>query len=305
MKAESALEKILQKGDFAVTCELGPPKGADSELIRKKAQILKGYCDAVNITDNQTAIVRMSSISSAVILLQEGLEPVVQITARDRNRLAIQSDVLGASALGVKNILCLSGDHQKFGNEPKAKGVYDIDSIQMINMLKIMRDEKKLLGGDSLTKEPRLFIGAAENPYADPYEFRIIRLQKKIDAGVDFIQTQAVYDVEKFKNWMKEITDLGIDKEVYILAGVIPIKSAGMARYMRDYVAGVSVPDCIVKRMEDAKQPKEEGVNIILEIIEQLKEIKGVYGIHIMAVAWEEIVPEIVNRAKLYPRPKV
>lgn len=303
MKAESNLEKILTKGEFAVTCEIGPPKGADADIVRKKAQILKGYTDAVNITDNQTAIVRMSSIVSAIILLPEGLEPIVQITARDRNRLAIQSDVLGASSLGVKNFLCLSGDHQKFGNEPKAKGVYDIDSIQMINMLKIMRDEKKLLGGDNLTKEPRIFIGAAENPYADPYEFRIIRLQKKIDAGCDFIQTQAIYDVEKFKNWMGEITDLGLDKQVYILAGVIPIKSAGMARYMRDYVAGVYVPDSIVKRMEDAKQPKEEGVNIIVEIIEELKEIKGVRGVHIMAVAWEEVVPEIVKKVKLYPRP--
>lgn len=305
MKAGSNLEKILEKGEFAVTCEVGPPKGADGEIIKKKGEILKGYVDAVNITDNQTAIVRMSSIASAIILLSQGLEPVVQMVVRDRNRLAIQSDILGVAALGIKNVLCLSGDHQKFGNQPQAKSVYDIDSLQMIQILKIMRDEKRLWAGDELTKAPEIFIGAAENPYADPYEFRVVRLKKKINAGVDFIQTQAVYDIEKFVDWMKQIRSLGLDKKVHILAGIIPIKSVGMARYMKDYVAGVSVPDGVVKRMEDAKAPKEEGVKIVLEIIEKIKKIEGVHGIHIMAVAWEEIVPVIVEKAKLLPRPRI
>ncbi len=299
----SKLEKILKEGKFAVTAELGPPKGADSKPVVEKAKLLKGFADAINITDNQTGIVRMSSIACAAILLKMGIEPVVQLTCRDRNRLALQSDVLGAAALGVKNFLCLSGDHQKFGNHPQAKNVYDIDAIQLIFALRTMRDEGRFLSGDKLSTRPSIFIGAVENPYADPFEFRAIRLQKKIMAGCDFIQTQAVFDVPKFEKWMQILASEGLSEKVYILAGVIPIKSAGMARYMRDYVSGVSVPDEIVTRMEDAKNPKEEGVKICVEIIERLKNIRNLRGIHIMAVAWEEIVPEIVQRAGLLPRP--
>ena len=299
----SRLEKVLKEGKFAVTCELGPPKGANPKPVRNKAELLRSCADAINITDNQTAIVRMSSIACATILLQLGIEPVVQLVCRDRNRLALQSDVLGAAALGVKNFLCLSGDHQKFGNHPQAKNVYDIDAIQLIFALRRMRDEGKFLSGDKLSSSPSIFIGAVENPYADPFEFRSLRLRKKILAGCDFIQTQAVFDVPKFEKWMSILRDEGISERVYILAGVIPIKSAGMARYMRDYVSGVSVPDGIVTRMENAKDPKEEGVRICIEIIQRLKKIKGVRGIHIMAVAWEEVVPQIVERAKLLPRP--
>ncbi len=288
-----------------MTGELGPPKGADAEIIKKKALYFKDSVDAVNITDNQTAIVRMSSIAAGVILSQMDIEPVIQMVCRDRNRLAIQSDILGAAALGIRNVLCLSGDHQKFGNHPQAKNVYDLDAIGLIQVLKSMRDEKKFLSGDSLTVSPQLYIGAVENPYADPYEFRVIRLAKKIEAGCDFIQTQGVFNVKKFKDWMKIVRDSGLDGKVHILAGVIPIKSAGMARYMRDYVSGVSLPDEIVSRMEDAKDPKEEGTRICVEIIEQLKEIEGIHGIHIMAVAWENIIPVMVKQAKLWPRPKI
>jgi len=247
----------------------------------------------------------MSSIACGVILTQLNLEPVIQMVCRDRNRLAIQSDILGASALGIKNVLCLSGDHQKFGNHPQAKNVYDIDAVHLIQVLKRMRDEKKLLEGDELTIEPKLYIGAVENPYADPYEFRAIRLAKKIRAGCDFIQTQGVFDVKKFEDWMRTITEQGLDRKVHVLAGIIPIKSAGMVRYMRDYVSGVSVPDEIVTRMENAKDPRREGISICLEIIEQLKEIPGLHGIHIMAVAWESVVPIIVDEAGLAPRPVV
>jgi methylenetetrahydrofolate reductase (NADPH) len=210
---------------------------------------------------------------------------------------------LGAIALGIGNILCLSGDHQKFGNHPTAKNVFDIDSIQLIQALKNMRDEKKFLCGEDISGEVPLFIGAAANPYADPFEFRLTRLAKKVRAGADFIQTQAVYDVAKFARWMKMVTDRGLDKQTHILAGVIPIRSAGMARYMRDYVSGVSVPDEIVTRMEQAKEAKEEGAKIAIELIEQLKEIPGIHGVHIMAVGWEDIVPEIVKQAGLLPRP--
>lgn len=303
MKSGSNLEKVLEGGYFAVTAEVGPPKGTSASVIQKKGELLKSCCDALNVTDNQTAIVRMSSLSGCVILKQMGLDPVMQMVVRDRNRIAIQSDVLGAIALGIRNVLCLSGDSQKFGNHPTAKGVYDIDSIQLVQTLKNMRDEKKFICGENISGEVPLYIGAVENPYADPFEFRVTRLAKKVKAGADFIQTQAVYDVNKFALWMQMIRDQGLDKQVHILAGVIPIKSVGMARYMRDNVSGVSVPDEIITRLENAKNVKEEGVNITLEIIEQLKEIDGIHGVHIMAVAWEDIVPVIAERAGLLPRP--
>jgi len=303
MKAGTNLEKVLDSDRFAVTAEAGPPKGTSATVIQRKGELLRFCCDAVNITDNQTAIVRMSSLAGCILLKQQGVDPVMQMVCRDRNRIAIQSDVLGAVALGIGNILCLSGDHQKFGNHPTAKNVFDIDSIQLIQTLKDMRDEKKFLSGEDITGEVPLFIGAVENPYADPFKFRVTRLGKKIKAGADFIQTQAVYDVAKFAKWMEMVTDQDLDKQVHILAGVIPIRSAGMARYMRDYVSGVSVPDEIVTRMEEAKTAKEEGVIIALEVIEQLKEIPGVHGIHIMAVGWEDAVPDIVERAGLLPRP--
>ncbi len=303
MKAGTNLEKVLESGMFAVTAEAGPPKGTSAAVMQRKAEVLRHCCDAANVTDNQTAIVRMSSLAGCVLLKQQGVDPVMQIVCRDRNRIAIQSDVLGAIALGIGNILCLSGDHQKFGNHPTAKNVFDIDSIQLIQTLKKMRDEKKFLCSEDISGEVPIFIGAAANPYADPFEFRLTRLAKKVKAGADFIQTQAVYDIAKFIKWMKMVVSRGLDKETHILAGVIPIKSAGMARYMRDYVSGVSVPDKIVTRMEQAKEAKEEGARIAIEIIEQLKEIPGIHGVHIMAVGWEEIVPEIVKQAGLLPRP--
>jgi methylenetetrahydrofolate reductase (NADPH) len=303
MKAGTNLEKVLESGRFAVTAEAGPPKGTSAAVVQRKAELLRYCCDAINITDNQTAIVRMSSLAGCALLKQLGAEPVMQIVCRDRNRIGIQSDVLGAVALGINNILCLSGDHQKFGNHPTAKNVFDIDSIQLIQTLKNMRDEKKFLCSEDISGEVPLFIGAAANPFADPFEFRVVRLAKKVKAGADFIQTQAIYDIAKFARWMEMVCDHGLDNQVHILAGVIPIRSVGMARYMKEYVSGVSVPDEIVTRMEQAESAREEGVRIVLEIIEQLKEIPGVHGIHIMAVGWEDIVTEIVEKAGLLPRP--
>lgn len=303
MKSGSHLEKVLASGQFAVTAECGPPKGTSAEVIQRKGERLKPCCDALNVTDNQTAIVRMSSISGCVLLKGLGVDPVMQMVVRDRNRIAIQSDILGAVALGIRNILCLSGDHQKFGNHPSAKGVYDIDSIQLIQTVKGMRDEKKFLNGEDISGEVPLFIGAAANPFADPFEFRVRRLAKKIKAGVDFIQTQGIFDLERFSRWMAMVRDGGLDQKVHILAGVIPIKSAGMARYMSRNVAGITVPGEIVARMAGAKDAKEEGLKIALEIIEQVRAIEGVRGVHIMAVAWEDIVPTIVEQAGLMPRP--
>lgn len=305
MRSGSNLERVLEEGHFAVTAELGPPKGSSAEFVRRKADLLKPCCDAANITDNQTAVVRMSSVAACALVRQEGLDPVMQMTCRDRNRIAIQSDILGAVALDIRNLLCLSGDHQKFGNHPGSKNVHDLDSIQLIGVVKKMRDEAQFMSGDKISGGVPLFIGAAANPYADPFEFRVLRLAKKVKAGADFIQTQAVFDVERFAKWMEMVRDRGLDQKVHILAGLIPMKSVGMARYMRNYVSGLMVPDELVARMENAKDAKEEGVQIALEIIEEIRDIPGVHGIHIMAVAWEEVVPLIAERAGLLPRPIV
>ena len=299
----SNLERVLNAGHFAVTAELGPPKSANGELIRKKTEHFRGFVDAVNVTDNQTAIVRMSSIAAAAILMSEQLEPVIQMTCRDRNRIAIQSDILGAAALNIKNILCLSGDHQKFGNHQGSKNVYDIDSIQLLSVVRGMRDEAHFASGDAIKTPPKMFIGAAANPFADPFEFRVIRLAKKIKAGAQFIQTQAVFDLPKFKDYMKLVYDRGLHEEAAILAGIIPVKSVRALQYMRSEVAGMSVPDELIKRMEAAQDPKEEGIAITLELIEQIKEIPGVKGIHLMPVMWESSIPVVCEKAGFLPRP--
>jgi len=305
MKSGSKLERLLGAGEFVVTGECGPPKGADVDKVKKKAECLIGYVDAVNVTDNQTAIVRMSSIGASAILVQMGLEPVMQMVCRDRNRIAMQSDVFGAHALGIRNMLCLSGDHQRFGNHPGAKNVYDVDSIQLIDMVRRMRDDGKVESGDEIDGVPRIFIGAAANPFGDPFEFRVTRLAKKITAGVDFIQTQCIYDMDKFKTWMCQVVDQGLDQKVHILAGVTPLKSLGMARYMANNVSGIDVPDALIQRMKAAPKDKraQEGIQICIEQIQELREIPGVHGIHLMAIEWEHKVPEIVKGSGLYPRP--
>lgn len=305
MKSGSNLEKILEAGHFAFTGELGPPQGSNVEVVRKKASYLKGVVDAVNVTDNQTAVVRMASWATCLFLLQEGIEPNLQMVCRDRNRIAMQSDILGAYAHGIRNILCLSGDHQQFGNHPFTKGVFDIDSIQLIDLVKRMRDEKKFLSGDDIDVAPQMFIGAAENPFAEPFEWRAHRLAKKVAAGVDFIQTQCIYDMKMFREWINQVNDMGLSEKVHILAGITPLKSGGMARYMAKNVSGIIIPDEIIDRIVKAKKPAEEGIKICVEQIEELKEMKGVHGIHLMAIEWEHMVPEIAERAKLLPRPKV
>jgi 5,10-methylenetetrahydrofolate reductase len=323
----SNLERVLRAGHFAVTAELGPPQNADGSVIREKAVLLKGYCDAVNLTDNQTAIVRMSSISSGAIVVQEGLEPVIQMTCRDRNRLAIQSDLLGAYALGMRNLLCLTGDHQTFGNHPDSKNVFDIDSLQLVKMVSDMRDSCIFQCGEAFKGlEPRFFVGAAAAPFAGPTEFRPYRLAKKVKAGANFIQTQLVYDVDAFAGYMEKVRELGLHKQTYILAGVGPLKSPGMARYMKNSVPGILVPDELIERMTEAGAPwagkkaselskeekrdrtqawRDEGIKICIELIQKLRQVKGVAGVHIMAIEWEEAVKPIVEGAGLYPRPSV
>ncbi len=304
MKSGSNLEKILTSGQFAVTGELGPPKNADPEVVRKKARQIKGHVDAVNITDCQTAIVRMSSIAAGLIAHSEGVEPVIQMTCRDRNRIGMQSDILGAGALGLKNLLCLTGDHQKFGNHPGSKGVFDMDSIQLLGMARDMRDGKKFQCGEEIkNNEPRLFLGCAANPFAGPPDFRARRLAKKAANGADFCQTQIVYNLEKFSRFMEQVRELGLDEKIYILAGVTPPKSLGMARYMKKFVPGLDVTDDVISRMKDARDQEDEGINICVDVINQVREIKGVAGVHVMAIEWESAVPEIVSRAGLDDRP--
>jgi methylenetetrahydrofolate reductase (NADPH) len=307
MKTESNLEKVLAAGHLAVTSECGPPRGALPDVVKEKGKYLEGVVDAVNITDNQTAMVRMSSFAASVITKQQGLNPLLQMVTRDRNRLAMQADIIGAYSLGIDTMLCLSGDHTKFGDHPMAANVHDIDSVQLIQMVKQMRDEGKFQGGADIKGAPKMYIGAAANPFADPFELRVMRLAKKIAAGADFIQTQCIFNVEKFEQWMEGVRARGLHKKTHILAGVTPIKSVGAARYMQKRVPGMDVPQEIVDRMASVpkeKQP-EEGVDICVETIDRLKQIEGVAGFHIMAIEWEEIVEEIVKRSGLFPRPKV
>jgi len=306
MKSGSNLEKVFVNGHFAVTSELGPPKGNDVSVIKRKVDFLRGYVDAVNVTDNQTAIVRMSSIATSALAVQMGIEPIMQMVTRDRNRIAMQSDLFGATALGIKNIICLTGDHHTFGNQVNAKNVHDLDSVQLINMVKTMRDEKTLMGGEEkIEGDIDMFIGGAANPFADPFEFRALRTAKKAAAGVDFIQTQCIYDMERFKEWMKMIRDLGVHEKVHIMAGITPLKSAGMARYMAKNVAGITIPDALIDRMAKAAKGADEGIKICIEQIQEVQEIEGVHGVHIMAIEWEHMIGKITEMAGLLPRPKV
>jgi 5,10-methylenetetrahydrofolate reductase len=304
MKSGSNLEKVFESGKFAVTAEIGPPQSANPAPLTHHAKLLNGFADAFNLTDNQTAVVRLSSIASAVIIMREGIEPVIQMTCRDRNRIALQSDLFGAAALGVKNVLCLTGDHQIFGNEKAAKNVFDFDSIVELQVFNSLRTEGKQVGGEIIKDPPKTYLGCAENPFATPYEFRASRLAKKVAAGADFCQTQVIFDMGMFEKWMDEVRARGLDKKIHVLAGVMPMKSAGAARYMKNKVPGMIVPNDIVDRMKNAKDPKEEGIKLCVEQIEHLKTLKGVHGVHIMAVAWEEMVPKIVEMAGLLPRPK-
>jgi len=307
LKTPSKLEKILAAGHLAVTSECGPPRGSDPAAIIEKAALIKNHVDVVNITDNQTSVTRMCSLAACIRLKQLGVEPVLQMVTRDRNRIALQSDILGAASFDIQNILCLSGDHQSFGDCAQGQNVHDLDSMQLIQTVRYMRDEGKFLGGDDIKRPPEMFVGAAANPFADPFEIRVPRLAKKIAAGVEFIQTQCIYNLDKFEEWMRLTRERGLHEQVYILAGLTPMKSAGMARYMKNRVPGMDVPDEVVKRLAGTPKEKQgdEGIKICIESIERLKQVEGVKGFHIMAIEWEEKVPEIVEATGLYPRPEV
>ncbi len=257
------LKKIMAAGHFGVTSECGPPRGSDPEVLVKKANLIRNHVDAINVTDNQTAVCRMCSLAACIRLKTLGVEPVLQMTTRDRNRIALQSDILGAAAWDIHNILCLSGDHQSFGDHKSAQNVHDLDSMQLLQTVRLMRDEGKFIGGGDISRPPRMFVGAAANPFADPFPIRVPRLAKKVAAGAEFIQTQCVYNLHKFKKWMRGVVDRGLHEKVYIMAGMTPMRSVGMAKYMKNRVPGMDVPDELIQRLAGVEKEKQaaEGVN--------------------------------------------
>lgn len=307
LQTESKLEKVLKSGQMAVTSECGPPRSSDAQGVIKKGKMIKDHVDSINITDNQTSVTRICSLAACVHLKQLGLDPVLQMVVRDRNRIALQSDLLGAASFGIHNVLCLSGDHQSFGDNPQAQNVFDLDSMQLVQTVRLMRDEGKFISGDAIKVPPKFFVGAAANPFADPFKIRVPRLAKKIACGAEFIQTQCIYNIPKFEKWMEEVRARELHKKVYILAGITPMRSLGMAKYLRKAVPGMDVPDELIDRLAGVEKNKQadEGIKFAIETIQRLKEVEGVAGFHIMAIEWEEKVPEIVEEAGLYPRPQV
>ena len=292
------LREKIESNQFIVCGEIGQPQSCDGDVIRSKSKYYQGFVDAVNITDNPSAVVKLSSIASAKILIEENVEPIMQMTCRDRNRIAIQSDLMGAAALGIRNVLCLTGDYQKFGDHPEARGVFDLDSIQLIATVANL-NRGFLLSGTEMKKATDFLIGAAANPFAQPFEMRLIRLHKKIEAGARFIQTQPVFDLEIFTRWIEKAVEMGLHEKCAILAGVMPVKSDKVLLYMKNEVPGVRIDEAYINRMREAEDPKEEGVKIALEIIKTIKNLKGIRGIHLMPVMWESIIPLIVKKAGL------
>lgn len=291
------LERVLRAGEFAVTAELSPPDSADPAEVYRRASIFDGWVDAINATDGSGANCHMSSVGVCALLTRVGYAPVMQISCRDKNRIAVQGDVLGGAAMGVGNVLCLTGDGVQCGDHPEAKPVFDLDSLALIETIRTMRDEGRFLSGRALTKAPELFIGAAENPFAPPYDFRPLRLAKKIAAGAEFIQTQYCYDLPMLERFMARVRELGLHERCFILVGVGPLASARAARWIREHVPGVHIPDAVIERIEQAPKQREEGKRICIELIQQIREIEGVAGIHLMAYRQEESVAEIIERA--------
>ncbi len=291
------LERILRRGDFAVTAELNPPDSADPNEVFERAQVFEGWVDGINATDGSGANCHMSSVSICALLTRIGYAPVMQISCRDQNRIAIQGHVLGAAAMGVNNILCLTGDGVQAGDQPGAKPVFDLDCMSLLTTIRMMRDESQFLSGRKITEPPLVFLGAAANPFAPPHDFRVHRLAKKIDAGAQFVQTQYCFDISMLADYMARVRDQGLDEKCFILAGVGPLASAKSARWIRTNVPGIHIPDAIIDRLAGAEDQKREGRNICIEIIQQVQEMAGISGIHVMAYKQEEHVADIVHRS--------
>ena len=307
MKTKSNLARILDSGQFAVTAEISPPRNTQFDTIRKNVNLIKGYVDAFNVPDGQAAVVAMASWAVCLVGIEEGLDAIVHMTCRDQNRIALQMNILAVSAFGINNMLCLSGDPIYFGNHPKAKPVFDVDSIQLIKMVKQLRDEKKFDNGELIVgTEPRLFIGAAVNPSAQPLEAAVDRLKDKVDAGADFVQTQPIYNIEGFNKWMELVREKGLHRQVKIIAGITPLMSLAAARYMKTKVPNMDIPDRIIERLRNVRNKEEaaeEGIKLAVEAINELKQTEGVGGVHIMTLQREELIPKICSAASLHPRP--
>lgn len=295
MSDMGAFEKVLAHGEFAVTAELSPPDSADPEEVYSRARVFDGYVDAINATDGSGANCHMSSVAVCSLLERRGYSTVMQISCRDRNRLAVQGDVLGASALGISNILCLSGDGVQAGDHPQAKPVFDLDCMSLISTLRTMRDESRFLSGRAITTPPRIFIGAAANPFVPPFDYRVERLAKKIAAGAGFVQTQYCFDIPRLEEYMRQVRDRGLHEKCAILVGVGPLNSPRAARWMRENVPGVHIPDDVIKRLEGAERPRLEGRRLCMELIQQIREIDGIAGVHVMAYRQEEAIAEIID----------
>lgn len=300
----SGLRAAFDAGRFAVTAEIGPPRGADAEAITRKADHLRGWVDAANITDNQGANVRMSSLAGSVLAQRAGVEPVMQLTCRDRNRMALQSDLLAAGALGIPNVLLLTGDHPRFGDHPEAKPVFDLDGVQLVWTARTLRDDGVLMSGKAVSQRPSWLIGTVENPFAPPLTFRARRLAKKVAAGAEFVQTQYVFDFAVFERWMASLRDLGVTEHCKVIAGVGPIRSLRALEFMRTAVPGVHVPDEVDRRLRGvpADRVEQEGIQLCVESVQRLATIPGVAGVHLMALGFEHGVPDILRRAGI-PRP--
>ncbi|MEO9337949.1 methylenetetrahydrofolate reductase [Mesorhizobium sp. SB112] len=291
------LERVLRRGEFAVTTELNPPDSANPQDVYERAAIFDGWVDGINAVDASGANCHMSSVGICALLTRMGYAPIMQISCRDRNRIAIQGDVLGGAAMGVANILCLTGDGVQAGDQPGAKPVFDLDCMSLLETIRIMRDNGKFLSGRKLTTPPEVFLGAAINPFAPPYDFRPHRLAKKIAAGAQFVQSQYCFDVPMFRTYMERVRDLGLIEDCYILCGVGPLASAKTAKWIRSNVPGIHIPDSVIKRLEGAQDQKKEGKQLCIDIINEVKEIAGVSGIHVMAYRQEEYVAEIVHES--------
>lgn len=291
------LERVLRAGGFAVTAEIAPPDSADPAEVYQRAALFDGYVDAINATDGSGAHCHMSSVSMCALLTRCGYAMVMQVSCRDKNRIAIQGDVLGAAAMGVSNILCLTGDGVQAGDHPEAKPVFDLDSMSTLNMLRGMRDDRQFLSGRKLTSPPRVFLGAAANPFAPPLDYRPYRLAKKIEAGAQFVQTQYCFDIDRFRQYMSVVRDAGSHEKAFILVGVGPLASARSAEWIRSNVPGIHIPDAIIRRLQGAGNQKDEGVQICIDMIAELREIEGIHGVHIMAFRQEHRVAEIVERS--------
>ena len=291
------LERVLRAGAFAVTAEISPPDSADPNDVYERASLFDGYVDAINATDGSGANCHMSSVGMCALLTRRGYAMVLRVSARDRNRIAIQGDVLGAAAMGVYNILCLTGDGVDVGDHPEAKPVFDVDCMSMLSMVRGMRDDGQFLSGRKLSSPPNVFLGAAANPFAPPFDYRPLRLEKKVTAGAQFVQTQYCYDMDMFRNYMAAVRDAGTHERVFILAGVGPLASARSAEWIRSNVPGIHIPDSVIRRLKGADDQKEEGVRLCVDMINELREVDGVHGVHIMAFRQEHRVGEIVERS--------